>query len=74
LTDQEVTMLVEQLPTIVNYVSQLQKIDTTAIAEIIRTPTALRHDVVATSPVVQAILDQAPEREGSNWKVDAVFS
>ncbi len=74
LTDQEVQQLVAQLPKIVDYVSQLQKIDTTVVAETVRPTLSLRPDQVQVSTAHDAIIDQAPEREGNNWKVEAVFS
>lgn len=74
LTDQEVNQLVEQLPKIVDYVSHLQEIDTSAVPETTRPTQRLREDRVEESSAALAILDQAPEREGKNWKVDAVFS
>lgn len=74
LTNQEVDQLVEQLPKIVDYVSHLQEIDTSAVPEMVRTTQPLRVDRVEESSAASAILDQAPEREGKNWKVDAVFS
>lgn len=74
LTEGEVNQLVEQLPKIVEYVSQLQKIDTTQVAAVDRPASDLRRDTVADFPAQAEILEQAPERAGQNWKVDAVFS
>jgi aspartyl-tRNA(Asn)/glutamyl-tRNA(Gln) amidotransferase subunit C len=74
LTDQEIETLSKQLPGIVDYVSHLQSIDTTAVAESDRPVTPLRPDEVKMFEAMQAILNQAPEKSGQNWKVDAVFS
>lgn len=74
LTDHEVERLVEQLPKIVGYVSELQKIDTTLVPDAGRPTSSLRDDAVHVSTAGDAILQQAPEHEGKNWKVDAVFS
>jgi len=74
LTNQEVDQLVEQLPKIVDYVSHLQEIDTSTVPEMTRSAQPLRDDRVEESSAASAILDQAPERKGKNWKVDAVFS
>ena len=74
LHEEEVAQLVEQLPKIVDYVSQLQSIDApTLVTE--EAPTAgLRYDQASPSGLQSAVLAQAPEREGDFWKVDAVFS
>lgn len=74
LTDREIELLSVQLPSIVGYVSHLQAIDTTAVTEPDRPVTALRADEVELFESMQAILKQAPEKNGSSWKVDAVFS
>ena len=74
LTDQEIETLSKQLPGIVDYVSHLQAIDTTAVAEPDRPVTPLRPDEVKMFAAMRAILKQAPEKSGQSWKVDAVFS
>ncbi len=73
LTDREVDALVEQLPKIVDYVSQLQAIDAPRIVGD-DTAASLRDDEVQPSLVRDQILGQAPERNDDFWKVDAVFS
>lgn len=74
LTDQEIELLSKQLPGIVDYVSHLQSIDTTAVTEPDRPVTPLRPDEVKMFENIDAILKQAPEKSGQSWKVDAVFS
>ena len=74
LTDQEEELLTAQLPKIVDYVSHLQSVDTTAVAESARPATAWRADEAEPSAARSAILEQAPETSGPSWKVDAVFS
>lgn len=74
LTDQEVDTFVEQLPKIVDYVSQLQRVDTVAIVDTSGPTKNLREDEVEVSTQTDAILDQAPERHDRFWKVDQVFS
>lgn len=74
LHEDEVHQLVEQLPKIVDYVSQLQSIDAPVLVTE-ESPTAgLRHDQAMPSDLQSTVLAQAPEREGDLWKVDAVFS
>lgn len=73
LTPDEVARFHQQLPTILDYVGQLQEVSTsTSVATV--EPNELRSDVAAPSTAGPRILDQAPERSGEFWKVDAVFS
>ena len=74
LTEQEIALLSDQLPKIVEYVGHLQTVDTTSVVEADRPATKLRDDEARPSPAAEAILAQAPERSGPSWKVDAVFS
>lgn len=74
LTAEEVERLSRQLPTILDYVSQLQRIPTARIESEVPATTNLRSDEAQPSPVEQAIIDQAPERTDRFWKVDAVFN
>lgn len=74
LTDQEVELLATQLPKIVDYVSHLQAVDTTTVVEPDRPVTPLRADEVQPFVAAKLILNQAPEKSGTSWKVDAVFS
>lgn len=74
LTDAEVEQLVDQLPKIVNYVGQLQRVETNAEPAPIVPPAALRLDKVRPSEAAKAIVAQAPDRTGDSWKVDAVFT
>lgn len=74
LTEEEVDMFVEQLPKIVEYVGQLQQVETVAVVDETGPTMNLRSDEAVPSPDVAAILDQAPERLDQLWKVDNVFS
>lgn len=74
LREEEIDLLSEQLPKIVTYVSQLQQVDTVATPGEETKLYSGRRDEAHPSSVTDDILAQAPEREGSAWKVDAVFS
>jgi aspartyl-tRNA(Asn)/glutamyl-tRNA(Gln) amidotransferase subunit C len=74
LRDDEVDQLVRQLPSIVDYVSQLQAIEAPVLVETDVTTLIARNDEHEPSPVRENILNQAPERLEDFWKVDAVFS
>ncbi|MEK7537905.1 MAG: Asp-tRNA(Asn)/Glu-tRNA(Gln) amidotransferase subunit GatC [Patescibacteria group bacterium] len=74
LTATEIDQLVEQLPKIVDYVAQLQRVETTTVAEALPLTEQLRADTVKPSAATDAILAQAPDRTDRLWKVDAVFS
>lgn len=72
-TPDEVHKLQQQLPTILDYVGQLQT--STGSVEGVRDAAArLREDQAQQSAAVTAILDQAPERLEDFWKVSGVFS
>ena len=74
LREEEIDLLSEQLPKIVTYVSQLHQVDTVTTPGEESTLYSGRRDEAHPSSVTDDILTQAPEREGSAWKVDAVFS
>lgn len=74
LTEEEIQALVNQLPKIVDYVSQLQRVETTAVPVTTAVQSNLRPDAVQEFSDRETILNQAPERDGQSWKVDAVFS
>lgn len=74
LSAAEVDRLTEQLPKILDYVGQLQRVETTRIESVKTATPFLRADVVAPSSAGPDILGQAPERSDRFWKVDAVFS
>lgn len=74
LTATEIDQLVGQLSKIVDYVAQLQRVETTTVAETLPLTEQLRADTVKPSAVADAILAQAPDRADRLWKVDAVFS
>ena len=61
-----------QLPRLVDYVGQLQSIETDVVAES-QPAVSMRPDEAAASPARNEILAAAPEREGDYWKVKTVF-
>lgn len=74
LTSDEAATFSEQLPRILDYVSQLQAVTVEQVAATPMSPIAVRADAVSSSHVVEAILAEAPERQDRFWKVKAVFS
>lgn len=74
LTDDEVKTFVEQLPKIVDYVSQLQAIEAPTLVEGHTETAPLRADEARQDVDPVELLTQAPERSEEYWKVDAVFS
>jgi aspartyl-tRNA(Asn)/glutamyl-tRNA(Gln) amidotransferase subunit C len=76
LTPQEVTLYSKQLGAIVDYVSELSKIDTKNIEPLV-TPTDIkphfRKDEVEPSLGAQGVTANAPEKSGNLFKVPAVL-
>lgn len=76
LAPQEVQLYARQLGAIVEYVSQLSKIDTTNVAPLV-TPTDmgvhLREDEVQPGPGAEAITSNAPDKSGNLFKVPPVL-
>lgn len=71
-TPAEAKRYAEQLPKVVDYVSQLQAV-TTEVVPAVALFRPMRPDQVVPSPAREQILAAAPEREGDFWKVKAVF-
>ncbi len=74
LSEAEVVQLSEQLPRIVEYVGKLQSVTTNDVPPETEVTTNLRSDIATPSTAGKMILEQAPEKNGQLWKVDAVFS
>jgi len=74
VTDEATERLTEKLPAILEYVGQLQSIETETVANPRDEHARLRDDIAVASSTVDAILDQAPERVEKFWKVSGVFS
>lgn len=78
--DAELTKLQSEFGTILDFVGKLQKVKTEGVeptAQVTGLLNALRDDVLAEDRPEQcdreALLDQAPKREGEHVKVKAVF-
>ncbi len=64
----------EQVPKILSYVGQLGDVQTELVPSPRDQQAPLRTDEAQPSKTVDAILDQAPERQDRWWKVSGVFS
>ncbi|MEK7102588.1 MAG: Asp-tRNA(Asn)/Glu-tRNA(Gln) amidotransferase subunit GatC [Patescibacteria group bacterium] len=78
LTDEEKERYATELSAILDYVEQLQEVDTTDVeptSQVTGLEDVYREDVVApqSEEVVKKIIEQFPEREGDLLKVPGVF-
>lgn len=76
LTDEEVTRFAAQLDQILAYVGQLQKLNTDDVpptSHAIPMANVFRHDEPAPSLPAEAVLANAPQREGLFFKVPRVL-
>jgi aspartyl-tRNA(Asn)/glutamyl-tRNA(Gln) amidotransferase subunit C len=76
LTDAEVAQMTPQLNSIVGYVDQLQKIDTTGVeplAHALEQVNVFREDGLRPSLTPDQALANAPERSGNLFQVPAVL-
>jgi len=77
LSDEVIETFTPQLEEIIDFVAQLEEIDTTNVAP---TPRAVevvnvcREDVVNTTEVREELLDLAPEREGDFYRVPKILA
>ena len=76
LTAEEVSALTGQLDSILSYMEQLNELDTTGV-EPFRHPTdsnaALRDDAAVNRPDPEALLANAPDRDGTFFKVPKIL-
>jgi aspartyl-tRNA(Asn)/glutamyl-tRNA(Gln) amidotransferase subunit C len=75
-TDEEKTLLQEQLSAILDYAAILQQVDTTdvpAMTSAIPLDNVMRPDEVQVSLDLEAALSNAPETEDQSFKVRAVL-
>jgi len=76
LTPQEITLYAKQLGAIVDYVSELSKVDTTDVVPMV-TPTDMtphyRADEVKPSLGAEGVTANAPDKSGYLFKVPAVL-
>lgn len=78
LTEDEITRYQKELGRILDYIGQLQEVDTVGVeptAQVTGLVNRFREDVARASDAAthQRLLGAAPEREGDYFKVKAVF-
>ncbi|HLG94620.1 MAG TPA: Asp-tRNA(Asn)/Glu-tRNA(Gln) amidotransferase subunit GatC [candidate division Zixibacteria bacterium] len=76
LTEEEKARFAKELSSILEYVSQIQKVDTSSITEyetVVPLPPAWREDVVESSLPVEEALANAPDRKDNFFKVPRVI-
>ena len=77
LTEEELVIYADQLHSILEYIEQLEKVDTDDISPTTRAVevvNVLRKDEVQSSEVRQELLELAPNREGDFYKVPKILS
>ncbi len=77
LPDDKIATYTEQLESIIEYVGQLQKVDTEGVPETTRAvevTNVTRADGVHPTPVREDILNQAPQREGDFFRVPKILA
>ncbi len=76
LTDQEKAQLTRQLDDILEYMDQLNRLDTTGVEPFVHAleeKTVLREDAVINRPDPDALLANAPDRDGTFFKVPKIL-
>ena len=76
LTDQEKQLFREQLSEILEYATQLQKLDTSDIpptARVSVSKSTLREDIVRAGFTQQQLLQNAPDAQDGQFRVPPVF-
>ncbi len=77
LPDDQIETFTHQLEKILDYVAQLEKIDTTDIpptTRAVEVVNSLREDLVEETKVREDLLELAPEREGDFFMVPKILS
>ena len=77
LPEDKVTTYTGQLESILEYVGQLERVDTEGVPETTRAvevTNVTREDAVAPTPVRELILNQAPLREGDFFRVPKILA
>ena len=77
LADEKITTYTNQLESILDYVSQLQAVDTTDVPPTTRAVEVVnvtREDGVTPTPVREEILNQAPQREQDFYRVPKILA
>lgn len=76
LTPEEKSQLTRELDTILNYMDQLNRLDTDGVEPFRHTLTAdpaLREDAAVNRPAPEALLANAPDRDGTFFKVPKIL-
>ena len=77
LTDESIATFTPQLERILDFVAQLEAIDTTDVPPTTRAVEVVnvtRDDTVTPTPVREELLDQAPQREGDFFRVPKILN
>jgi aspartyl-tRNA(Asn)/glutamyl-tRNA(Gln) amidotransferase subunit C len=77
LSDEVIETFTPQLEEIIDFVAQLEEIDTTNVAPTTRAVEVVnvcREDVVNTTKAREELLDLAPEREGDFYRVPKILA
>ena len=76
LTDDEASQLTRQLDDILEYMDKLDRLDTAQVEPFthpLETVHALREDAVTNQPNTDALLANAPDRDGTFFKVPKII-
>lgn len=76
LTPEEESTFAEQLGQILGYIESLQAVDTADVpptAHVVDTENPLRDDRVTNAPQTEAMLANAPARDGDHFKVPKII-
>jgi aspartyl-tRNA(Asn)/glutamyl-tRNA(Gln) amidotransferase subunit C len=77
LPDDTIATYTWQLERILDYVDQLQAVDTEGVlptTRAVEVVNAMREDTVVNTDVRQELLDQAPQREGDFFRVPKILA
>ena len=77
LSEQTIRTFSTQLEQIIEYVAQLEQVDTEGVEPTTRAVEVVnvtREDVVSPTPVREQLLDLAPNREGDFFRVPKILS
>lgn len=73
ISDQEAKIFAEQLPQILDYMAQLQKVDVRVVPDLTARAMNLRPDQADASLVIDQLLQAAPDHQDQWWKVKPVL-
>jgi aspartyl-tRNA(Asn)/glutamyl-tRNA(Gln) amidotransferase subunit C len=76
LTNEEISQLTRQLDDILEYMDKLNELDTARVEPFTHAPdtaNALRADAVTNQPNPEALLANAPDRDGTFFKVPKIL-